>query len=151
MGQGSRAEQALQALLRPGFGLALLAAQFVSRREGFFTQSVLALAVGGACLCGSITLWISASIHCTKATNAGQMATTGPYAVIRHPIYASVLLLALGLGLVSFSWVHLAVVGAFVPLWWLESKSEERSMREEFGPLYEEYRKGKAMLIPGIL
>ena len=151
MRQGSTAEQALHALLRPGFGLALLAAQFVSRREGFFTQSVLALAIGGACLCGSIALWISASIHCTRATHAGRMATTGPYSVIRPPIYASALLLALSLGLVFFMWGHLPVLGAFVPLWWLESKSEERSMREKFGPLYEEYRKGKAMLIPGIL
>ncbi len=151
MGQGSTAEHILHVLLRPGFGLALLAAQFVSGREGFFAQSVLVLAAGGACLCGAIALWISASIVCTKATDAGRMATTGPYAVIRHPIYASALLLALGLGLVFFSWVHLAVLGAFVPLWWLESKSEERSMREKFGRLYQEYRKGKAMLIPGIL
>jgi len=145
------AQRALHVLLRPGFGLALLASQFLSGRESFFTQSLPLLVVGGACLVGAVALWVAASKHCTRAMEAGEIATTGPYAVIRHPIYASVLLLGLGLGLVFFSWLHLAVVGASIPLWWLESKSEERSMMDEHGKAYEAYRQGKARLIPGLL
>ena len=141
----------LHVLLRPGFGAALLAAQFLSGRESLFTQSVPVLVAGGASILGSVALWIAASVHCTRATEADELATTGPYAVIRHPIYTSVLLLGLGLGLVFFSWMHLAVVAVSVPLWYLESRSEERAMLETHGKAYKTYRQGKAMLIPGIL
>jgi len=151
MKRGKAPEQLLHILLRPGFGLALLAAQFLSSRDSLFSQSVPLLAAGGVCLLGSVALWIAATIHCTEATEANEIASTGPYAAIRHPIYASVLLLGLGLGLVFFSWIHLAVVAASVPLWLLESKSEEGAMTEKHGQLYDAYRRGKAMLIPGIL
>jgi len=144
-------ERVLHVLLRPGFGLALLAAQFLSTRGSWFTQRVPLLALGGICLLGAIALLAAASVHYAKAAEAHRIATSGPYGVIRHPIYASVLLLGLGLGLIFFSWVHLAVLAAFVPLWWLESRREERMMRDEFGHAYEAYCQGKAMLIPGIL
>ena len=79
------------------------------------------------------------------------MAMSGPYRVIRHPIYASVLLLTAGMGLVFFTWLHFLVLAVFAPLWWLECMREEEAMMERFGDAYVEYRERTAMLIPRLL
>lgn len=151
MKQERAAVRVLHILLRPGFGLAIFATQFFSDRDTLFSQSPILLGLGALLLVAAVALWATASVHCSRATNAGKLATSGPYAVIRHPIYASVLLLGLGLGCLFFSWLHLLVVVASVPLWWLESASEEREMTEQFGEEYDAYRQRTSMFIPGIL
>jgi len=116
--------RALQILLRPGFGGAILAAQFLSSREGFFASSVPLLVLGGLLVAAAIGLWAASTIHLSRGTKLGRLVQTGAYRVVRHPIYASVLLLGLGLGLIFFSWLHILVVVGSTPLWLLECKQE---------------------------
>ena len=76
------------------------------------------------------------------------LVRTGPYAIVRHPIYTGLLLAALGTAI-----VHRGVSGliAFALLgieWKRKSLLEERLMIEQFGARYFEYRREVKGLVP---
>jgi protein-S-isoprenylcysteine O-methyltransferase Ste14 len=73
---------------------------------------------------------------------------TGPYALVRHPIYTGVILSAFSTGVAERRW--LAVLGAAVIAagFWLRSRLEERFLATELGPAYEAYLQRVPMLIP---
>lgn len=75
------------------------------------------------------------------------LVTHGPYRFIRHPMYASVLLAALGLLLITFSWLRL---GIFFVLWlvlYLKLRIEEELLARHF-PDYSSYKKRSKMVFP---
>ena len=76
-----------------------------------------------------------------------QLIRSGPYAVVRHPIYSGVLLGILGTAIVVGE-VRGLVAMAFAALGLgLKSFQEERFMEEEFGSEYRDYtRRVKAMI-----
>jgi protein-S-isoprenylcysteine O-methyltransferase Ste14 len=80
-----------------------------------------------------------------------QLIRTGPYAVVRHPIYSGFLLGLLGtaiaLGQVrDFIGLVMAAIG-----WRLKSLVEERFMTEQFGDEYTAYKQDVKALVPFIL
>jgi protein-S-isoprenylcysteine O-methyltransferase Ste14 len=80
-----------------------------------------------------------------------ELVTSGPYAIVRHPIYSGLLLALVGSALARGEWRGvLAVVIAFLALW-RKLRLEERWMQEQFGPAYEAYRQRVAALIPFLL
>ncbi|HEX3685123.1 MAG TPA: isoprenylcysteine carboxylmethyltransferase family protein [Bryobacteraceae bacterium] len=79
-----------------------------------------------------------------------QLVRTGPYAIVRHPIYSGFLLALLGTALVfgqvrCFVGLGLAAVG-----WRLKSLVEEQYMTEQFGAEYMSYRQQVKALVPFI-
>jgi protein-S-isoprenylcysteine O-methyltransferase Ste14 len=142
---------ALSVLLRLAFAVALAASQFTSRRGAFFTPQLYLLLPGVLLTAAGAALWYAASIHLRRAREANEIAASGPYRLIRHPIYASIYVLSAGLGLAFFAGWWFAVLAAFVPLWWLECRGEERDLLARFGPAYRAYRERTAMWIPWIL
>lgn len=78
-----------------------------------------------------------------------QVITTGPYAVVRHPMYASALLYLVGTPLALGSyWGFVAVVGMLPFLIW-RLLDEERLLAQEL-PGYRDYqRKVRFRLLPG--
>ena len=80
-----------------------------------------------------------------------ELVRTGPYAVVRHPIYSGLLLAFIGSALGRGEWRGvLAVVIVFLALW-RKLRLEERWMAETFGEAYEHYRRDVKALIPGLL
>ncbi|MGE5326727.1 MAG: methyltransferase family protein [Deltaproteobacteria bacterium] len=80
-----------------------------------------------------------------------RLIRTGPYAMIRHPIYSGLLLALLGTAfVVGEVRGFLAVVFAFVA-WFVKSRAEERFLREEFGEEYEAYRRHTYAFVPYLL
>lgn len=78
-----------------------------------------------------------------------QLVSTGPYAVIRHPMYTSFLLMALGQAFLLANWVAgLAGLIGFAILFFLRVDKEERMMLEIFGPQYRTYMERTKRLIP---
>ena len=77
-----------------------------------------------------------------------QLIRTGPYALVRHPIYSGLLLAIIGTA-VSLGKVRgfLAVVVILIG-WWLKWRAEEDFMVQEFGEQYEQYRRETPALIP---
>lgn len=78
-----------------------------------------------------------------------QVITTGIYGVVRHPIYAGVILLVLGLALALNALYALIYVPVFALLFWLCTAVEERELIKEYGDEYRQYQaKTKSRLIP---
>ena len=74
---------------------------------------------------------------------------TGPYAIVRHPIYTGIIGAAIATTIVMGQ-VH-AVIGTILLVagYWIKARLEERWLREELGHAdYDAYRRRVPMLIP---
>lgn len=138
----------LRAVLRPAFGLGLFLSQFTARRGTLFTPHGVLLGLGIVLVLAGVWLWISSSRHLQQARKQGTIAQTGPYRVIRHPIYASIYLFSAGLGCLFFAWLWFGVLLAFAPLWYWECLAEERHMIARYGQEYVTYQQRVGMLLP---
>jgi len=85
-----------------------------------------------------------------EMTEGQRVITTGPYALVRHPMYVGVLIMALGVPLALGSWWGLILVLATVPLLVLRIFDEERMLRSQLEG-YEAYaRRVRYRLVPGL-
>ena len=77
-----------------------------------------------------------------------ELITTGPYAVVRHPIYTGILAGFLG-SAIALSQVRgvIVVILIFLALW-AKFRMEEQWMRAEFGETYAAYAHHTAALVP---
>ena len=77
-----------------------------------------------------------------------ELIRSGPYALVRHPIYTGILLAVAGTALaVNELRGPLAIVLATVAFW-LKSRTEESFMLEQFGDQYRNYQQQVKALIP---
>ena len=80
-----------------------------------------------------------------------ELITSGPYAIVRHPIYTGLLFAFAGSAIARAEWRGvLALVIVFLALW-RKLRFEEHWMREQFGQRYETYSQRVAALIPSLL
>ena len=80
-----------------------------------------------------------------------ELISHGPYALVRHPMYTSFLLMALGQAFLLANWVvGLAGLIGFAVLFFLRVDKEERMMLEIFGPEYRAYMDRTKRIIPYI-
>lgn len=80
-----------------------------------------------------------------------ELVRSGPYRLVRHPIYTGLLLGFAGSALALNQWRGwLAVLIVFLALW-RKLRLEERWMTEQFGEAYPEYRRKVRALIPFVL
>lgn len=87
--------------------------------------------------------------HADESTG---LVTTGPYRLVRHPIYLGLSLLAMGQGLAFGSWpACLIVLVGVVPTFIWRACVEERLLYRTFGERFEIYRRRTTMLVPYIL
>jgi protein-S-isoprenylcysteine O-methyltransferase Ste14 len=77
------------------------------------------------------------------------LITTGPYRLVRHPIYSGMLGMLIASGIAVSHWTGL-VAGVAMELTgtWIRTHSEERLLREAFEPAYEEYARRVPALVP---
>jgi protein-S-isoprenylcysteine O-methyltransferase Ste14 len=77
-----------------------------------------------------------------------ELVTSGPYGLVRHPIYTGVLLAILGSAIAVGEWqAVLAMVLASFALW-RKLRLEERWMLNRFGEAYRAYCRKVPALIP---
>ncbi len=79
---------------------------------------------------------------------ADAMIQGGPYALVRHPMYAAALYIALGLAGLTQSAACLGVFVVYLALILFLIPVEEESLRKVYGDRYEEYRRKVKRLIP---
>ncbi|MBV9073163.1 MAG: isoprenylcysteine carboxylmethyltransferase family protein [Acidobacteria bacterium] len=77
-----------------------------------------------------------------------ELIRTGPYALVRHPIYSGLLLATLGTGIVRGQVRGLLAVPILWFGFWLKTRIEERFMRKTFGHQYDEYSRTTGALVP---
>lgn len=79
------------------------------------------------------------------------LVTTGPYALVRHPLYASLIWMFVGGSLVYSNAAALVLaLAVFVPMMRLRAAKEEALLAEAFGEAHETYRRSTGMLFPRI-
>ncbi len=79
-----------------------------------------------------------------------ELVRTGPYRRVRHPIYTGVLLAALGAVFAIGERSCLVGIVLLIPALLWKIHLEERNMDALFGPVYADYRRHSAALLPGL-
>ena len=80
-----------------------------------------------------------------------ELITTGPYALVRHPIYTGLLTAFAGTTVAAAQYRDiLAFVLIFLSLWY-KLRLEEQWMRSQFGDSYSDYARHTAALVPWLL
>jgi protein-S-isoprenylcysteine O-methyltransferase Ste14 len=100
----------------------------------------LVLTAAGAALVGWSARELGSSLTpFPKPLREGELVETGPYRVLRHPIYVGGFLFFTGLSLAFSAWGLLltAVLGVF---WVAKARLEERLLLDRF-PAYAEYKR----------
>ena len=87
-----------------------------------------------------------------KAGQETGLVTTGPYRLVRHPIYLGLALLAMGEALAFRNWPAFSIVlSGIVPTFAWRARAEETLLSRTFGKRYALYQKQTKMIIPYIL
>jgi protein-S-isoprenylcysteine O-methyltransferase Ste14 len=85
-----------------------------------------------------------------RAQREGHLATTGPYARVRHPQYVGFVMILLGF---LFQWPTLLTLAMFpllVVMYVRLARSEERAALAEFGDEYARYARETPAFLPGL-
>jgi protein-S-isoprenylcysteine O-methyltransferase Ste14 len=79
-----------------------------------------------------------------------ELVTSGPFRLVRHPIYSGLLLASAGTA-IALSWPWLVVVALVGVYFVYSAKVEERFLAEQFPAAYPDYRRSTKMLLPFVL
>lgn len=110
------------------------------------SSSLLLILIGNGFACYALT-HLGRSL--SMMAEARRLVTTGPYAVIRHPLYAAEALASLGLLLQFLSPATFALWIAHLALQYCRMRYEEAVLRQTFSE-YETYAARVARLVPGL-
>ena len=117
---------------------------FVAAPVAFWLASptVRSMVVGGAVALGGEALRIWAAGHLEKGR---EVTVTGPYRVMRHPLYTGSAVMGLGLAVASASLAVAALVTLYLGVTMTSAiRSEEAHLTAKFGSVYPAYRSGRA-------
>ncbi|HEX3987772.1 MAG TPA: isoprenylcysteine carboxylmethyltransferase family protein [Acidobacteriaceae bacterium] len=80
-----------------------------------------------------------------------ELVTSGPYALVRHPIYTGLLTALLGSAIALAQFRGLIAFALFFISLWYKLRLEENWMRSQFGDTYTTYAQRTAALVPWLL
>ncbi|WKL38702.1 protein-S-isoprenylcysteine O-methyltransferase [Sinorhizobium meliloti] len=142
-------------------GLAIIPAFYVATGipEGADHPARLwAVVLGAVIFC--LAMWVFRRTHKELGRNWSitleirdkhELIRRGPYALVRHPMYTSFLLMGVGQAFLLPNWVAgLAGLAGFAFLFLLRVDKEERMMMEMFGSEYRDYMADTKRIIPYI-
>lgn len=126
------------------------------RLAAFHTSAPVSL-IGCTCAALGISLAIIARAYLhspwdVRASGEGpaELITTGPYALVRHPIYGGLFLAMVGAALAQ-SLLWLAPLIVYGPQFFRSARREEELLLEAFPERYPRYMKRTKMLVPFVL
>jgi protein-S-isoprenylcysteine O-methyltransferase Ste14 len=79
-----------------------------------------------------------------------QLIRSGPYRLLRHPIYTGILTMFAGTAVVTGTWLAILGLALAVLGYARKIRLEEANMRQAFGPDYDTYRRESWALVPGV-
>jgi len=141
------------ALVNGGVLLLILPVPGLTRR--FLPESHLVVAAGLVIEAAFVLLavWARRSLGSNwsgevRVAAGHQLIRSGPYRLIRHPIYTAVLGMYCGVAIVSGE-IHAPIALVIVSLaYWRKIRMEERAMSATFGADHEAYRRDTWALVP---
>ncbi len=117
-----------------------------------FAYAGLALTIAGLCFMAWSRVALGRNWSATVTIKEDHdLVRSGPYAIVRHPLYAGVLLAMFGTA------IFFGQIRGFIAFcltfggWWLKSRTEEAFMVEHFGAPYRRYQERVKALIPYVL
>ena len=119
---------------------------------------LLMVAVGLLCSCFGLILFVW-SFVAYRGVGTGHyvdddqcVVETGPYALMRHPMYCAAIYIWLGLALTHLDWTILTLTFAYViPAYYFYARDEESMMVSAFRKSYSDYAQRVPMLFPKLL
>jgi len=107
------------------------------------SESIL---LGGIVAAFGLLIRAAASGHLRKDE---ALATTGPYAYTRNPLYLGSAILAAGFIVAGRSWIGGAIVAIyFAMFYYAVIRSEERDVRQRFGAAFDEHARRVPLFFP---
>jgi protein-S-isoprenylcysteine O-methyltransferase Ste14 len=156
---GGRSRSDTVGLASALFGLAILPGFYVlTGIPGAADRpaSVWAVALGTIIFC--LALWVFRRSHKELGRNWSitleirdrhELVCGGPYALVRHPMYTSFMLMGLGQAFLLPNWVAgISGLVGFAVLFLLRVDKEERMMLENFGSQYRAYMERTKRIVP---
>ena len=77
-----------------------------------------------------------------------QLIRSGPYSLLRHPIYCGVLLGIAGTAFAIGEWRGLVVLVVMTVNYWIKAAREDRILAVKFGAAFDEHRRRAGFLLP---
>lgn len=151
--EGERSQKVIMAITSLGF-IGLLLVPGLDHRFGWSAMPDVAVMLGAVL---HILGWLGIMIvfrantyaAATIQVEAGQeVISTGPYSVVRHPMYGAALLMLLGIPVTLGSWWGLLVLAAFLPALAWRLLDEERVLLRDLKGYADYRRKVPWRLIP---
>lgn len=119
------------------------------RQTAGMVCGVILCALGGVCgIAGAVVLGKSLT-PLPRPGQQSRLVRHGIYGLMRHPLYTSVLLVALGWALIWGSGPALLAALALGPFFEAKARREERWLREQF-PEYADYARRVRRFIPWV-
>jgi protein-S-isoprenylcysteine O-methyltransferase len=118
--------------------------------NALFGIAGLALEVGGIAFAiwARLTLGANWSGMIVTTKQGHELVQTGPYAIVRHPIYTGLLLAVIGTAMARGTLAgYIGVAAVFVAIM-IRVDIEEKLMSDRFGETYEAYRRRTRKLVP---
>ena len=124
-------------------------------------RELITIVASGVAICAAVgSVWLITMAVQTlgkewsltaRLVEGHKLATSGPYAFVRHPIYTGMLGMLVATGLAISHWVALlaAIVIFFIGTT-IRVRSEERLLREAFGEQFENYARSVPAIVPGL-
>ena len=104
----------------------------------WLTLLSLALVLSGVLLVFRVMRVNSFAARTVEVEAGQQVVSSGPYSLVRHPMYSGIIVMSLATPLALGSWIALPVAALLVPVLVIRLLSEERLLRREL-PGYSEY------------
>ncbi len=123
---------------------------------GRYQGNALTLAAGAVAAWGGLALYLIAHLYLrgnwsiSASVSEGQeLVTAGLYARVRHPMYSSMVLITLGSGLLTGSYLIIAAAVPVAAVYYVRARKEEELLAREF-PAYPGYAQRTRMFVPGL-
>lgn len=137
---------AIVAIAGTYFGLSIV---FLPKQDIGLVMSIVSflLIIDGVALAIYGIMYLGRSF--SVLTEARRLVTTGPYALVRHPLYLGEAIAMVGIMLQYFSPLAVAIVGLQLMFQFQRMKNEEKILLSLY-PEYADYAARTARLIPGV-